>query len=649
MNVSNGGFEIVARLIFFTWIRFTPIYLLPASVDNMSSDQANKAGRIVFVGNIPYNLTEEQIVEICSSVGQVLNFRLVYDSETGRPKGFGFAEFADTDAAASAVRNLNGYQIMGRELRVDYSHVGGKEDTAPAGYSTQQNAQGSANGIEQAQSSSNLPPLPPGVDIQPGLTCPDAISQTLKTLPAPQLLDILSQMKTLVMGDPAKATELLKQAPQLSYAIFQALLLMGLVDTSVLRNVVEQAGQPSQPQAQPPPPQMPPSRAPQGYPPPQQYPQYSMPAQHIPTPPVHSQPYQPPPIQQPPPQQQPQQQPTQEELLKQVLAMPQHEIDMLPPDQRNQIMALKQSLAGASENFSFFSWVSRDSGNVLPMHRFKTVDQSPYKKHDDGAGVAHRNTSINNPSIPFEFNAINQKLIAEILKRYPPQYKKAAVMPLLDLGQRQHGFTSISVMNEVARILEMPPMRVYEVVTFYTMYNRDPVGRFHLQVCTTTPCQLGGCGSDKIMKAIEDHLGITPGHTTSDGIFTFSEVECLGACVNAPMVQINDDYFEDLTPESTVTLLKALQASAEATGVAGGTAGLAGESEAGMGARKGADRGQGEADVQGQAGRGYEAKGVSIPSPGPMSGRRSCEPAAGLTALTEEPWGNEKLRTDGQL
>ncbi|KAL9614819.1 MAG: hypothetical protein Q9167_000729 [Letrouitia subvulpina] len=313
----------------------------------MSSDQTNKAGRIVFVGNIPYNLTEEQIVEICSSVGQVLNFRLVYDSETGRPKGFGFAEFADTDAAASAVRNLNGYQIMGRELRVDYSHVGGKEDTAPAGYSTQQNVQGPANGIEQPQSSSNLPPLPPGVDIQPGLTCPDAISQTLKTLPAPQLLDILSQMKALVMGDPAKATELLKQAPQLSYAIFQALLLMGLVDTSVLRNVVEQATQPSQPQVQPPPPQMPPSRAPQGYPPPQQYPQYGMPAQHIPTPPVHSQPYQPPPMQQPQPQQKPQQQPTQEELLKQVLAMPQHEIDMLPPDQRSQIMALKQSLAGA--------------------------------------------------------------------------------------------------------------------------------------------------------------------------------------------------------------------------------------------------------------------------------------------------------------
>lgn len=97
----------------------------------------------------------------------------------------------------------------------------------------------------------------------------------------------------------------------------------------------------------------------------------------------------------------------------------------------------------------------------------------------------HRNSPQNNPSIPFKFNAQNLALIDEILKRYPPQYKKAAVMPILDLGQRQHGYTSISVMNEVARILEMPPMRVYEVATFYTMYNREPVGKFFVQVCTT--------------------------------------------------------------------------------------------------------------------------------------------------------------------
>lgn len=165
-----------------------------------------------------------------------------------------------------------------------------------------------------------------------------------------------------------------------------------------------------------------------------------------------------------------------------------------------------------------------------------------------------------------------------------------------------------------------------------------------------TPCQLGGCGSDKIMEAIESHLGVGPGSTTEDGMFTFSEVECLGACVNAPMVQINDDYYEDLTPESMVTLLKALQASAEVTGAAGGTAGLAGKSEAGMGSSQGADRGQEERGVKTQAPRGYSGKqGMTLPSPGPQSGRRTCENMAGLTSLTEEPWGNEKLRTDGQL
>ncbi|KAL1955353.1 hypothetical protein VTO42DRAFT_8635 [Malbranchea cinnamomea] len=224
--------------------------------------------------------------------------------------------------------------------------------------------------------------------------------------------------------------------------------------------------------------------------------------------------------------------------------------------------------------------------------------------------AVHRNTPENNPSIPFKFTPENEKVIEEILKRYPPQYKKAAVMPLLDLGQRQHGYTSISVMNEVARILEMPPMRVYEVATFYTMYNRQPVGKYFVQVCTTTPCQLGGCGSDKIWKAITEHLGVTNGHTTPDGLFTVLEVECLGACVNAPMVQINDDYYEDLTPESIVQLLDALKESA-----------LAAET----------------------------GKTVKVPPPGPLSGRRSCENSAGLTSLTSPLWGKEMLRTDGEL
>lgn len=139
----------------------------------------------------------------------------------------------------------------------------------------------------------------------------------------------------------------------------------------------------------------------------------------------------------------------------------------------------------------------------------------------------------------------------------PPQYKKAAVMPLLDLGQRQNGFCSISVMNYIGKFLEMPPMRVYEVATFYTMYNRNPIGKYHLQVCGTTPCQL--CGSDSIMETIESKLDIKPGQTSKDGLFTLSEVECLGACINGPMMAINDDYYEDLTTSGMNDILTKLQ------------------------------------------------------------------------------------------
>ncbi|KAF2835041.1 hypothetical protein M501DRAFT_999592 [Patellaria atrata CBS 101060] len=259
--------------------------------------------------------------------------------------------------------------------------------------------------------------------------------------------------------------------------------------------------------------------------------------------------------------------------------------------------------------------------------------------------AVHRDSSVNNPKIPFKFTPQNEKLIQEIISRYPSQYKKAAVMPLLDLGQRQHGFTSISVMNEVARILEMPPMRVYEVATFYTMYNRDPVGKFHVQCCTTTPCMLRD--SDSVMKAIEDHLGIHPGQTTKDGLFTFAEVECLGACANAPMVQINDDYYEDLTYDTTISLLKALQNAAEQTGTTGRESGLGGE--AGKGAITGNDRNVKSGNEINEQQASYAVTGVKIPAPGPLSGRKTCENSAGLTSLTGEPWSNETLRTDGAL
>ncbi|KAI1369256.1 hinge domain of cleavage stimulation factor subunit 2-domain-containing protein [Xylaria arbuscula] len=197
--------------------------------------------RVVFVGNIPYGLSEEQIADIFSTAGKVMNFRLVYDRETGRPKGFGFAEYPDADSAASAVRNLNDHEIMGRKLRVDYStegRVDGDDNT-----NTTNDYNRGANGVShqtaQSQSGGSLPPLPPGKELPPGMTANDAISQTLKTLPPSQLLDILSQMKALATTDPARATELLTQAPQLSFAIFQALLLMGLVSPPAIQSVLD--------------------------------------------------------------------------------------------------------------------------------------------------------------------------------------------------------------------------------------------------------------------------------------------------------------------------------------------------------------------------------------------------------------------------
>jgi len=168
---------------------------------------------------------------------------------------------------------------------------------------------------------------------------------------------------------------------------------------------------------------------------------------------------------------------------------------------------------------------------------------------------------------PETFTFRDMRKVEEIIGRYPPG-KQSAVMPLLDLAQRQvgedgakanppfGGWIPRAAMDEIARILNMPKIKVYEVATFYSMYNLAPVGKHLVQVCGTTPCWL--CGSDKIMKACEDHLGVHPGETTKDGLFTVVEVECLGACVNAPMVQINDDFYEDLTPERTKEILVAL-------------------------------------------------------------------------------------------
>lgn len=201
----------------------------------------------------------------------------------------------------------------------------------------------------------------------------------------------------------------------------------------------------------------------------------------------------------------------------------------------------------------------------------------------------HRDTEWNNDNIPFEFTPENWAKAQKFMAKYPPTYKQSAMAPLLDLAQRQcGGWLPLSAMNKVAKILEVPPMAVYEVASFYSMFNRSPIGKHFVQVCGTTPCKLRG--SDDIMKTCEEYLGIHPGETTKDKMFTLLEVECLGACVNAPMMQIGDDYFEDLTPATTRQILN-------------------------------------------------ELKNGGTPKVGPYSGRRNCEPHGEPITLKEPPMG----------
>ncbi|KAK9917341.1 hypothetical protein WJX75_003369 [Coccomyxa subellipsoidea] len=180
----------------------------------------------------------------------------------------------------------------------------------------------------------------------------------------------------------------------------------------------------------------------------------------------------------------------------------------------------------------------------------------------------HRHSPKNNWETPFDFTPENYERVAEVLAKFPTNYKQSACIPLLDLAQQQNnGWLSLNAMNKVAQIIEVPPIRVYEVATFYTMFNRSPIGKYHIMVCGTTPCML--CGSRSISAAIKDHLKIDYGQTTSDGLFTLGEMECMGSCVNAPMIAVADytagtkgysyNYYEDLTPADAVKILEDLQ------------------------------------------------------------------------------------------
>ncbi|HEY9080030.1 NADH-quinone oxidoreductase subunit NuoE [Magnetovibrio sp.] len=187
----------------------------------------------------------------------------------------------------------------------------------------------------------------------------------------------------------------------------------------------------------------------------------------------------------------------------------------------------------------------------------------------------------------FAFTAENLEAAKAIMAKYPEGREASATMPLLTLAQRQNdNWLPRAAMDVVAEMVGLAPMRVYEVATFYTMYNLKPVGKNFVQVCTNISCLLKG--SDDVFKVCKKKLGIENGETTPDGMFTLLEVECLGACVNAPMMQIGDDYYEDLDAASTEKVLDAF------------------------------------------------ARGET-PTPGSQAGKRvGCQPAGGLTTLTGE-------------
>ena len=158
----------------------------------------------------------------------------------------------------------------------------------------------------------------------------------------------------------------------------------------------------------------------------------------------------------------------------------------------------------------------------------------------------------------FTFTPEHANQAQAIIAKYPVGWQASAVQPLLDLAQRQNGGSiNHAIIDYVAEMLQMPKIRVYEVATFFTMYNHEPIGKHHVQVCTNLPCWLRG--SDQIMSACKKFLDTHANQTSKDGMFTITEVECLGACVNAPMMQIDDDYYEDLDERSTLDILSALR------------------------------------------------------------------------------------------
>jgi len=208
--------------------------------------------RVVFVGNVPYNMGEDQLIEVFKAVGHVVGFRLVYDRETNKPRGYGFCEFSDHETAQSAVRNLNGTDVGGRPLRIDLAD----SDPFLEGRTTTRGEL-----LEDYARQAAGPPkpdilnsLPPGVPVPPGKSSLDVITQALTNIRTSQVLDVLAQMKTYVTNYPQQARDLLSHNPQLAFALFQALILNDVVDRSVIERMQSAAA--AKVVTQPPPPPM---------------------------------------------------------------------------------------------------------------------------------------------------------------------------------------------------------------------------------------------------------------------------------------------------------------------------------------------------------------------------------------------------------
>jgi len=155
----------------------------------------------------------------------------------------------------------------------------------------------------------------------------------------------------------------------------------------------------------------------------------------------------------------------------------------------------------------------------------------------------------------FEFSEKNLEISKKIIDKYPKGKQSSAVMALLYLAQRQNqNWIPLAAMKYIGKILSMPYIKVYEVATFYSMYNLKPVGKYFYQICTTTPCMLRG--SDKLVEACKEKISENQNEISNDGNCSWVEVECLGACVNAPMAQINDDYFEDLNKQKLIEIIE---------------------------------------------------------------------------------------------